>query len=123
MAVGIFASIANDEVAKAVAALQADIAVLREENAQLRVARQRPGAAGSLASLRTIVAGADHEVVDHSSADATWQTLTDVLVMRDVLLEMCAQIQSLAGQMQQRLERLGTAPATSTESATTQAPE
>ena len=44
---------------------------------------------------------------DGTHADAAWQALTDVLVMRDVLIEMCAQIQSLTAQMQSRLQHLG----------------
>ena len=102
MAVGIFTSMANDELVKAIAALQSDIAVLREENAQLRVARHRRGEE-PLTELRSLGA----EAAD--AADAEWQVMTDVLVMRDVLLEMCAQVQTLTTRMQQRLERLGPA--------------
>ena len=112
MAVGIFTSIANDELTKAVAALRSEIAELREENAQLRLAPHRNDAAEPLATLRRLAdrvaddldAGAPGSA---SPADAAWQAMTDVLVMRDVLLEMCAQIRSVADQMARRLERLG----------------
>ena len=119
MAVGIFTSMANDELTKAIAALRSEIAELREENAQLRVAPHRNDAAEPLATLRGLAgrfaAGPQHVDVSGSAspgdaaggADDAWQAMTDVLVMRDVLLEMCAQIRSVADQMARRLERLG----------------
>ena len=117
MAVGIFTSIANDELTKAVAALRSEIAELREENAQLRLAPHRNDAAEPLAALRRLAdrladglddAGAPGSASPaDAAADAAWQAMTDVLVMRDVLLEMCAQIRSVADQMARRLERLG----------------
>lgn len=117
MAVGIFTSIANDELTKAVAALRSEIAELREENAQLRVAPHRNDAAEPLATLRRLAdrvadglddAGAPGSASPaDAAADVAWQAMTDVLVMRDVLLEMCAQIRSVADQMARRLERLG----------------
>ena len=117
MAVGIFTSIANDELTKAVAALRSEIAELREENAQLRVAPHRNDAAEPLATLRRLADRVADDLDDagapgsaspaDAAADAAWQAMTDVLVMRDVLLEMCAQIRSMADQMARRLERLG----------------
>ena len=102
---------------KAVAALQADLAVLREENAQLRVSSRRISAETSLARLRDLTvanrtpAPTDSDPVDSTPTDPTddrtWQTMTDMLVMRDVLLEMCDQIQLLGAQMRVRLARLG----------------
>ena len=113
MAVGIFTSIANDELTKAVAALRSEIAELREENAQLRLAPHRNDAAEPLATLRRLADRVADDLDDAgapgsaSPADVAWQAMTDVLVMRDVLLEMCAQIRSVADQMARRLERLG----------------
>ncbi len=119
MAVGIFTSIANDELTKAVAALRSEIAELREENAQLRVAPHRNDAAEPLATLRRLADRVADDLDDagapgsaspadaDAAADVAWQAMTDVLVMRDVLLEMCAQIRSVADQMARRLERLG----------------
>lgn len=115
MAVGIFTSMANDELTKAIVALRSEIAELREENAQLRVAPHRNDAAEPLATLRgladRVAVGLQHVDATGSAnpagADAAWQAMTDVLVMRDVLLEMCAQIRSVADQMARRLERLG----------------
>jgi hypothetical protein len=121
VAIGIFTSMANDELSRTIASLQAEIAVLREENARLRVAR-RTGVTDSLSVLRSLAldgpeaagaAGADDARQDTGAAswsdeaDAAWQTLTDALVMRDVLLDTCRQIQTLTAQLQRRLERLG----------------
>lgn len=117
MAVGIFTSMANDELTKAIVALRSEIAELREENAQLRVAPHRNDAAEPLALLRGLAdrvaddlhndGGPGSASPGDGAADAVWQAMTDVLVMRDVLLEMCAQIRSVADQMARRLERLG----------------
>ena len=56
MAGSIFNSVTRDESRRALDALAAELAVLRDENAHLRVARQQRESGGSLAQLRAVLA-------------------------------------------------------------------
>ena len=99
----------------AVDALRAELQLLREENARLRVQAHKAQSGGrsvyQLASLREEadqLAALQH--VSKRAADATddaWQTFADAIVMRDALLEVCDELIGLTERLRARLEALG----------------
>ena len=75
--------------------LEADIALLREDNARLRLARARPSDPGRVIERLRVAA----ESVPYSNArdaenlrDETWQQLADAMLVRNTLIDVCAEI-------------------------------
>ena len=98
----------NPEV---IAALEAEVELLQDENAYLKAERQRgPDSARVVDELRAL-SGAIGE--GDSSADEAWHVLVELLVIREGLLEVCQQIVPAMVAVERRLsamkslERLG----------------
>lgn len=75
--------------------LEADIALLREDNARLRLAQARPSDPGRLIE-RLRVAAETSPYSDPRDAeslrDETWQQLADAVLVRNMLIDVCAEI-------------------------------
>ena len=89
------------------AALEAEVVLLREENARLKAARHQTDNVGTLLertrSLRT-------QQLDRGNlADDTAQMLVEGLVIRESLLEICAEIERAMVVFGARLEALASA--------------
>jgi len=102
----------------AIDALRAELQLLREENARLRVQAHRATAGGrSVYQLAILREEAGHlaalQEAAHRAADASddaWQTLADAIVVRDALLEVCDELVGLTTRLRHRLEDLGPSP-------------
>jgi hypothetical protein len=93
-------------------ALEADALLLREENARLRVKLEsEPDMGRVIERLRTmptgaeLAAGSDHRDQPDPGEDA-WQMLTDVIVMRNSLVDICREIGQVITKLEQSLEAL-----------------
>jgi hypothetical protein len=93
--------------ADTLAALEAEVVLLREENARLKAARHQAHAVGTLLertrSLRT------EELHRGNLADETAQMLVEGLVIRESLIEICSEIERSMVVFGARLEALASA--------------
>lgn len=89
----------------ALSALEAELLLLREENARLKAAelQGRPDVAGILGRARAV----REATVDHDSAtDETAQMLVEALVIRESLLEICRALERSMVAYQAKLNAL-----------------
>jgi hypothetical protein len=89
------------------AALEAEVVLLREENARLKAARhQRHNVGDLLERARSLRA----EEVDHGNlADETARMLVEGLVIRESLIEICHEIERAMVVFEARLDALASA--------------
>ena len=86
-------------------ALEADALLLREENARLRVKLEAPPNAGEVIErLRALPVPTPSANGDH--AEESWQMLTEILVMRNSLIEICKQIGQVMAGLESSLQSL-----------------
>ncbi len=85
--------------------LERELALLREENARLRIARERASGRpvnervrDMLPLLRSQLGGAD--------GDEPWELLTECMLMRDSLADACLELERGARELRQRLESI-----------------
>jgi hypothetical protein len=84
--------------------IEADLVLLREENARLRFERaQRPDAGSTIERLKALSA-AEPPSVDRR--DAAWHLISEALVMREVLIDVCKEIGQMTITLQTRLNNL-----------------
>jgi len=87
--------------AAALAELEAELALLREENARLKVERHRTPDSGQVIDrMRSLVEAAENS---EQAADDAWHSLTEALVLRETLLDVCREVASAMGAMERRL--------------------
>jgi hypothetical protein len=85
--------------------IEAELALLREENARLRFERaQRPDAGALIERLRDLSAA---QPPDEDHRDAAWHLIGEALVMREVLVDVCKEIGQTTITLQTRLSNLG----------------
>jgi hypothetical protein len=83
---------------------EAELALLREENARLRMERaQRPDAGTMIERLRSL---SSSPLAEEDVDDEAWHLFTEALVMRDVLIDVCKEIGQTAITLQTRLGEL-----------------
>lgn len=89
--------------------LEQELALLREENARLRVARERTAdrpvnerVRDTLLLLRTEQAGAAPD----DGGDEPWELLTECMLLRDGLADACWEIERGARELRRRLESI-----------------
>lgn len=94
--------------------LETELALLREENAQLKVERHRPADAGHVIErMRSIRLQTPSEQAGESAQTAEAHVIAECLVVRDGLMEACREVQqamqgirgrlgALAGEIQSR---------------------
>lgn len=84
--------------------MEAELALLREENARLRFERaQRPDAGPMIDKLRSL---SGTQNVNEDEHDEAWHLIGEALVMRDVLIDVCKEIGQTAITLQTRLSAL-----------------
>ena len=88
------------------AGLEADAMLLREENARLRVKLEAPPSVGQVIEhLRALPSPSlPHSHTD--DAEHAWQTLTDLTVMRNSLIEICHEVGQVMAGLEQSLRSL-----------------
>lgn len=96
----------------ALGALQAELALLREENARLKVERQRRPDAGHVVERLREIAAVTGRLDDFG--DDAWHVLTETVVIRETLLDVCREIEHAMVNLQNRLS--STTPAAATDS-------
>jgi hypothetical protein len=86
--------------------LQAEIALLREENARLKAdAHQLPGLGTLLAHARALPSAIDGRA---EATDEAAEMLVETMVIRQALLDACAQIELSMAAVKTKLDGLGT---------------
>jgi hypothetical protein len=89
------------------ATLEAEVVLLREENARLKAARHRQDDVGDLRErLRSL---REEEVDRGNLADETAQMLVEGLVIRESLIEICHEIERAMVVFEARLDALASA--------------
>ena len=89
------------------AALEAEIVLLREENARLKAARRQPQNVGNM--LERTRSPRPEELGHGNLADETSQMLVDGLVIRESLIEICHELERSMVMFQARLDALASA--------------
>ncbi|HEX4804459.1 MAG TPA: hypothetical protein VFU94_01045 [Conexibacter sp.] len=85
--------------------LEREVALLREENARLRVGRERIGERPVNARVRdTLALLRSQERAD--DVDEPWELLTECMLMRDSLADACRELERGARELRQRLETI-----------------
>jgi hypothetical protein len=89
------------------AALEAEVVLLREENARLKAARHRPHNLGNM--LERTRPARSEELDRGNLADESTQMLVEGLVIRESLIEICDEIERSMVSFEARLEALTSA--------------
>ncbi len=83
--------------------LRLQVMMLREENARLKAARHHPAGAGSaIESIRLL----GSQAPDPDTLDEAWSLLSECLVIREGLEQVCVEMQRAIGAVQERLGAL-----------------
>jgi hypothetical protein len=83
--------------------LRLQVMLLREENARLKGARHQPAGAGSAIDRIRLL---NSQASDAATADDAWGLLTDCLVIREGLEQVCVEMQQAISTIQERLAGL-----------------
>jgi hypothetical protein len=90
-------------------ALEADALLLREENARLRVKLEAsPDMGRVIERLRAMPAPQSSNGSEPDPAEDAWQMLTDVIVMRNSLIDICREMGQVMANLEQSLEAIST---------------
>jgi hypothetical protein len=85
-----------------VAAMQSELTLLRDENAQLRLERQQHVTpASSAARLATFV---DMMSPDAELGEIEWATLSEALMLRECLTSVCDELERTAGAVRRQMQ-------------------
>jgi len=91
------------EPAQRLERLESELALLREENARLKVGRERPHEPSLEERVRDLLPPSAGE---HGDADEPWEILIDCMLMRDRLIDACEAIEQGARDTRRRLEQI-----------------
>ena len=83
--------------------LRLQVMLLREENARLKGARHQPAGAGSAIDRIRLL---NSQASGAATADDAWALLTDCLVIREGLEQVCVEMQQAISTIQERLAGL-----------------
>jgi hypothetical protein len=86
-----------------VEALESELALLREENARLKVKQERPGARSVGERVRELLPPAGEEGGD---SDEPWELLTQCLMLRDGLIDACREVEQGMRETRRRLDAI-----------------
>jgi hypothetical protein len=87
--------------------LEAELALLREENARLKVdAAKPPGPGRAIERLRGVaeLASAPPAASEADRADEAWQALSEATMLREVLADVCVEVQHAISAVHTRLQ-------------------
>lgn len=83
--------------------LESELALLREENARLKVKQERPGARSVNERVRELLPPAGEE---GTGSDEPWELLTQALMLRDGLLDACHEIELSMRELRRQLDAI-----------------
>lgn len=83
--------------------LEREVALLREENARLKLTRAQAGSRPVNERVRAAFASPQD---DESPEEDPWEILTECMLLRETLLEACRELERGAGELRTRLETL-----------------
>jgi hypothetical protein len=86
--------------------LEREVALLREENARLKVARERAGERPIDERVRGALLALGRDATNTGDGDEPWELLTECMLMRDSLLVACRELEHGAHQLRRRLESI-----------------
>lgn len=90
--------------------LEREVALLREENARLRVARERtsdrPVNERVLGALRLLRDEEPDDPAEDDGGDEAWELLTECMLLRDGLVDACSELERGARELRRRLETI-----------------
>jgi hypothetical protein len=86
----------------------AELVLLREENARLKAARHQVPSFGHVVGQMRSLPAVEHAAED--AADEAAEMLAEVVVLRDSLLEVCAELERAMATVRARLDALGSGP-------------
>jgi hypothetical protein len=84
--------------------LEREVALLREENARLKLARER--AAHRLVNERVRAAFPPPRSGEEAEGEDPWEVLTEGMLLRDALVDACRELEQGARELRIRLETL-----------------
>lgn len=84
--------------------LERELALLREENARLKMARARAATRPVNERVRDALPGSPAE--DPADADEPWELLTECMLLRDGLTDACRGFERGACELRERLESI-----------------
>ena len=82
--------------------LEAELVLLREENARLAAEQVRPGNPGRV--VEQLRAVAEHVDAAASQADDGWEQMAEAFVTRELLLSVSIELERLGSRLRQQLE-------------------
>jgi len=84
--------------------LERELAILREENARLKVAREHAGDRPVNERVRAAFLALRGE--EDPTGDGPWEVLTECMLLRDGLVDACRELERGAAELRARLETL-----------------
>jgi hypothetical protein len=94
---------ARSEPARLVEELESELALLREENARLKMARARTGDRPLTERVRELL---PLQSADERTGDEPWELLTECLMLRDGLIDACHEIERGMRETRGRLDEI-----------------
>jgi hypothetical protein len=85
--------------------LMSELALLREENARLKVQQERPRERPVNERVRELLPLGD-EAPQSADSDEPWELLTDCLMLRDGLVDACREIEEGMRETRRRLDAI-----------------
>jgi hypothetical protein len=87
-------------------ALEAELVLLREENARMKVdAARPPGPGRAVERIRGVAAAAEAAPAkEPDGGDEAWHALAEATMLREVLTDMCDEVQGAIAAVQNRLQ-------------------
>jgi hypothetical protein len=91
-------------------ALEAELVLLREENARMKVdAARPPGPGRAVERIRGVVAAVEAvPAKEPDGGDEAWHALAEATMLREVLTDMCEEVQGAIAAVQNRLQAAAT---------------
>jgi uncharacterized small protein (DUF1192 family) len=94
----------GSESAERLAELEREIALLREENARLKMAREHAGDRSVNERVRAAFRARGGE--DEADGEDPWEVLTECMLLRETMLDACRELEGGAAELRTRLETL-----------------
>jgi len=86
--------------------LEREVALLREENARLKLAREHAEDRPVNERLRAALAAASPDGERDPDSEEPWEVLTECMLLRETMLDACRELERGAAELRTRLETL-----------------
>ncbi len=104
-------AVAGDHAPTDLDSMEAEIALLREDNARMRIGQAKPPDAGRLVERLRVLAEVKHHgeggpLQIDDQGDEIWQILSEAMLVRSVLIDVCTEIGQVVLTLQRRLDSM-----------------